>query len=168
MTRRDDDLASAEVTRERRTTDHELRTTSEAATEDAGARVASTLRAGDVLLLSGELGAGKTAFVRGLARGLGADPDTVSSPTFTIVQSYRGRTLTLVHADLYRLSPDEVDDVALEDLLEGDAVLAVEWGERWASPPPGAIIVRLEHDGETGRRITVSSQSSVTSSQPER
>lgn len=132
-----------------------LTSRSESETEQAGARLAGTLQAGDVLLLHGDLGTGKTALVRGLARGLGADPDAVSSPTFTIVQSYRGRALTLVHADLYRLAPAEVDDVALDDLLQGDAVLAVEWAERWTSPPPGAIVVRLAHEGETTRTIEV-------------
>jgi tRNA threonylcarbamoyladenosine biosynthesis protein TsaE len=137
------------------TTRYSLLTSSEAATEDAGARLAETLRAGDVLLLSGDLGAGKTAFVRGLARGLGADPADVSSPTFTIVHSYRGRELTLVHADLYRLSAAEVDDVALDDLLEPGTVLAVEWAERWTTPPPSAILVRLEHRGGDMREISV-------------
>jgi tRNA threonylcarbamoyladenosine biosynthesis protein TsaE len=130
-------------------------THSEAETEEAGARIATTLRGGDVLLLHGDLGAGKTAFVRGLARGLGADPGAVSSPTFTIVQSYPGSSLTLVHADLYRLTSAEVDDVALDDLLEPATVMAIEWAERWASPPPGAIEVRFEHAGDTERRLIV-------------
>jgi tRNA threonylcarbamoyladenosine biosynthesis protein TsaE len=130
-------------------------THSEAETEEAGARLAATLRDGDVLLLHGDLGAGKTAFVRGLARGLGADPGRVSSPTFTIVQSYRGESLTLVHADLYRLTPAEVDDVALDDLLAPATVMAVEWAERWTSAPPSAIQVRLEHAGDTDRRLIV-------------
>ena len=130
-------------------------THSESETEDAGALFAATLHDGDVLLLHGDLGAGKTAFVRGLARGLGAAPEGVSSPTFTIVQSYRGASLTLVHADLYRLSPEEVDDVALDDLLAPATVMAVEWAERWTSAPRGAIEVRLEHAGDTDRRLVV-------------
>jgi tRNA threonylcarbamoyladenosine biosynthesis protein TsaE len=138
-----------------RSTSSELRTSSEAETEDAGARLAATLRDGDVVLLHGDLGAGKTAFVRGLARGLGADPSAVSSPTFTIVHSYRGGSLTLVHADLYRLTTAEVHDVALDDLLAPATVMAVEWAERWTSPPPGAIEVRLEHAGDTNRRLIV-------------
>ena len=112
------------------------------------------LRGGEIVLLFGDLGAGKTAFVRGLARGLGVDPAEVTSPTFTIVQPYCGR-LTLHHIDLYRLSEDEVADVALEDLRDGDAVLAVEWAERWADAPAGAIAVRLSADGSTTRRILI-------------
>jgi tRNA threonylcarbamoyladenosine biosynthesis protein TsaE len=132
-------------------------TRSEAETETFGVQLAATLRDGDVLLLHGDLGAGKTAFVRGLARGLGANPDEVSSPTFTIVQSYRGPTLTLVHVDLYRLSPAEVDDLALDDLREPGSVLAIEWAERWTSPPPGAVDVRIAHAAqEQTRRIDVS------------
>jgi tRNA threonylcarbamoyladenosine biosynthesis protein TsaE len=130
-------------------------TSSEAATEAAGASLAATLQDGDVLLLHGDLGAGKTAFVRGVARGLGADPGAVSSPTFTIVQSYAGSSLTLVHADLYRLAPHEVDDVALDDLLAPGTVMAVEWAERWQLPPAGAIHVRLQHVGDDMRRLTI-------------
>jgi tRNA threonylcarbamoyladenosine biosynthesis protein TsaE len=155
MTLPDDDLASASITGELPTTNYELRTASEAATEDVGARLAETLKAGDVLLLSGELGTGKTAFVRGVARGLGADAADVSSPTFTIVQTYRGRDLRLVHVDLYRLSAPEVEEVALDDLLEPGTVLAVEWAERWTSPPPGAITVSLAHGEGDVRVISV-------------
>jgi tRNA threonylcarbamoyladenosine biosynthesis protein TsaE len=130
-------------------------TRSEGETEAFGAELAATLADGDVLLLHGELGAGKTAFVRGLARGLGADPADVSSPTFTIVQEYRGRELALVHVDLYRLSPAEVEDVALDDLMAPGTVLAVEWAERWGRPPDDAIEVRLAHAGEDARSISV-------------
>ena len=103
--------------------------------------------------MRGPLGAGKTAFARGLAEGLGCDPDDVSSPTFTIVQEYPG-PIVLQHVDLYRLSPVEVDDLALEDLWEG-AVLAVEWPERWARQPAGAVDVAIEPTGESTRRITI-------------
>jgi tRNA threonylcarbamoyl adenosine modification protein YjeE len=106
------------------------------------------------VLLAGPLGAGKTAFVRGLAEGLGCDPEDVSSPTFTIVQRYDGR-LSLQHVDLYRLSPVETDDLALEDLME-NAVMAVEWPERWTRAPVEAIAVAIESDGDTTRRITAS------------
>jgi tRNA threonylcarbamoyladenosine biosynthesis protein TsaE len=126
---------------------------SDAETEAVGAALASRLAAGARVLLYGELGAGKTAFVRGLAAGLGIDPDEVSSPTFTLVQEYRGR-LPLYHVDLYRLGPGEVDDLGL-DALAADGVLAIEWAERMPRPDAGAIHVRLEHAGEDQRRVTV-------------
>lgn len=132
----------------------EVLSESEAATEAAGERLGSSLAAGDVVLLYGDLGAGKTAFVRGLARGLGADPADVSSPTFTIVQEYAGR-LTLYHVDLYRLEEREVDDLGLEELVLGEGVVAIEWAERWRGRPDDVIEVRLEHAGEDGRSIRV-------------
>jgi tRNA threonylcarbamoyladenosine biosynthesis protein TsaE len=123
-------------------------------TAAAGERLAATLRAGDVVLLYGELGAGKTAFVRGLARGLGASETDVSSPTFTIIQEYAGR-LTLYHVDLYRLEPKEVDELGLDELVSADGVVAIEWAERWYGRPDDAIEVRLEHAGEDRRQITI-------------
>ena len=126
---------------------------SDAETETIGADLATRLVAGSRVLLYGELGAGKTAFVRGLAAGLGVDPDEVSSPTFTLVQEYRGR-LPLYHVDLYRLAPGEVDDLGL-DALAADGVLAIEWAERMPRDDAAAIEVRLEHAGEDHRRITV-------------
>ena len=96
-------------------------THSEAETSAVGSDLARSLTAGSVLLLSGDLGAGKTAFVRGLAAGLGIDPDIVSSPTFTLIQEYRGGRLPLHHVDLYRLQSIEVDDLGLDELtLEGE------------------------------------------------
>jgi tRNA threonylcarbamoyladenosine biosynthesis protein TsaE len=127
---------------------------SDAETEAVGAELAATLGPGARVLLFGELGAGKTAFVRGLAAGLGVDPYEVSSPTFTLVQEYRGR-LPLIHVDLYRLASGDVDDLGL-DALAAQGVLAIEWAERLPRPDPGAIHVQLEHAGEDARRITVS------------
>lgn len=129
-------------------------TTNEEETTAAGERLGRGLRAGDVVLLYGELGAGKTAFVRGLARGLGAPEADVSSPTFTLVQEYAGR-VTLYHVDLYRLEPKEVDDLGLEELVSGDGIVAIEWAERWHGRPDDAIEVRLEYAGEDRRRISV-------------
>jgi len=131
----------------------EIITQSEQETSAAGERFAASLRPGDVVLLFGDLGAGKTAFVRGLAKGLGASPDDVSSPTFTIVQEYRG-PVTLQHVDLYRLKPSEVDDLGLDELTDGTAVVAIEWAERWDAPPPAAWVIQIEHAGEDRRRIT--------------
>jgi tRNA threonylcarbamoyladenosine biosynthesis protein TsaE len=104
-------------------------------------------------MLHGDLGAGKTAFVRGLAAGFGADPEEVSSPTFTLVQEYHGR-MPVYHVDLYRLSPAEVPDLGLEELsLTG--VVAVEWAEKWDRPAGHVVEVRITDDGETRRTITI-------------
>jgi len=114
------------------------------------------------VLLYGDLGAGKTAFVRGLAEGLGVSPAEVSSPTFTLVQEYRGGRVTLVHVDLYRLNdPREIDDLGLEE-IGADAVLTIEWAEKLEgtarlkpSRAEHIVEVRLTHgDGDT-RTIAV-------------
>jgi tRNA threonylcarbamoyladenosine biosynthesis protein TsaE len=132
----------------------DVRTTaSEAETIGAGRDLGRALGAGDVVLLDGPLGAGKTAFVRGLAEGLGCDPAAVSSPTFTIIQEYGGPN-TLQHVDLYRLAPAEVDDLGLDDLMAG-SVLAVEWPDRWHAVPREAVTVRIEPEGGDRRRIEI-------------
>jgi tRNA threonylcarbamoyladenosine biosynthesis protein TsaE len=135
--------------------DTSLTTRSEAETAAAARDVAARLGAGDVVLLFGDLGAGKTAFVKGLAEGLGVPGDQVSSPTFTLVQEYRGGRLPLFHVDLYRLDdPREVDDLGLDEIA-ADGVLAIEWAEKLPRATSGAIVVRIEHgDGDT-RRLTV-------------
>jgi tRNA threonylcarbamoyladenosine biosynthesis protein TsaE len=130
-------------------------TGSEEESSTAGERFAERHTAGDVVLLYGDLGAGKTAFVRGLARGLGAPADDVSSPTFTLVQEYRGR-MTLHHVDLYRLQPIEVADLGLDELLETQGVLAIEWAERWNDAPTGAWVVHIDDDGDDRRRVAIS------------
>jgi tRNA threonylcarbamoyladenosine biosynthesis protein TsaE len=127
---------------------------SEAETAAAGEALAARVKEGDVILLHGDLGAGKTAFVRGLARGLGASPDAVTSPTFTLVQEYRGR-LTLHHVDLYRLEPREVDDLGLDELASGDAVVAIEWADRWEDAPPNAWHITLTDAGGDRRDIQI-------------
>ena len=129
-------------------------THSEEETSAAGERLAGRISPGDVVLLYGDLGAGKTAFVRGLARGLGASPDDVSSPTFTLVQEYHGR-VTLQHVDLYRLKEIEVGDLGLDELTSGRAVVAVEWADRWPDAPERAWVVRLLSEGEDQRRISI-------------
>jgi len=126
-------------------------TRSESETGDVGRGLAATLSAGDVVLLCGDLGAGKTAFVKGLAEGLGVQRDEVNSPTFTIMQAYRGGRLPLFHVDLYRLDdPREIDDLGLGELAE-DGVLAIEWAEKLPSGWAGAISVRITH-GEGDER----------------
>mgnify|MGYP006266603551 CR=1 FL=1 len=127
---------------------------SEADTERVGAELSATLDAGDVVLLTGDLGAGKTAFVRGMARGLGASTDAVSSPTFTILQEYAGR-LTLYHADLYRLSPKEVEDLGLLD-VSAEGILAVEWPDRWPARPGAVVAVTIQKGAADDRVITIS------------
>ena len=129
-------------------------TTVEEETTAAGERLGQRLRAGDVLLLHGDLGAGKTAFVRGVARGLGAAAEEVSSPTFTLIQEYRGR-LTLYHVDLYRLQPIEAADLGLTELAERDGVVAIEWAERWEERPEDAWEIRFEDEGDDRRRIAI-------------
>jgi tRNA threonylcarbamoyladenosine biosynthesis protein TsaE len=129
-------------------------THSQTETEELAAKVAADLKPGMAVLLSGDLGVGKTAFVRGLARGLAIDPDLVSSPTFVLLQEYRGR-LTLYHADLYRLQAEEdVAELGLEDVAAG-GVVAVEWAERLPTPPSGAIRVAFDDLGGDDRRITI-------------
>ena len=132
-------------------------TSTEDETIDAGESLGRTLRAGDVVLLYGDLGAGKTAFVRGLARGIGANPEDVSSPTFTLVQEYAGASATLYHVDLYRLEPAEIDDLGLEDLVSGDGIVAIEWAERWRGRPDGQGVVEITIDdvGDERRRIRI-------------
>jgi tRNA threonylcarbamoyladenosine biosynthesis protein TsaE len=115
--------------------------------------LAGRLHAGDVVLLSGDLGAGKTSFVRGLAEGLGIDPDEVSSPTFTLVHEYRGGRLTLYHADLYRLEQTAAEDLGLEELGAADGILAVEWPERLTHDLPGSRRIVMEIVDDTTRRI---------------
>lgn len=128
-------------------------TDSEGATVALGRDLGRRLAAGTVVLLEGPLGAGKTAFARGLAEGVGCDGDDVSSPTFTVVQEYRGK-LRFEHVDLYRLTPVEVEDLALDDLIE-DSVMAVEWPDRWRDAPASALRVTLEPVDHTTRRITI-------------
>jgi tRNA threonylcarbamoyladenosine biosynthesis protein TsaE len=128
-------------------------TRSESETAAVARELAGALRSGSVLLLSGNLGAGKTAFVRGLAEGLGLDPDEVSSPTFTLIHEYRGGRLTLYHADLYRLERAATDDLGLEELGVRDGVLAIEWPDRLTHGLPGSISIDIEIVDDLTRRI---------------
>jgi tRNA threonylcarbamoyladenosine biosynthesis protein TsaE len=130
-------------------------TRSQDETEQLAESIAVGLRAGDVLLLTGPLGAGKTAFVRGLARGLGVDSDEVSSPTFALVHEYRGGRLRLFHADLYRLGTADAEDLGLDELGVRDGVLAIEWPDRLGHAFRGALEVEIEVLDEASRRIVV-------------
>ncbi len=132
---------------------HDVVTRSEAETRDRAAALAGELHAGTVILLSGDLGAGKTAFVRGLARGLGVDPDDVTSPTFTLVHEYRGGRLPLVHVDLYRVDRVDLDEIGLDQELAAAGVVAIEWAERLSTRIEDAITVDIEDRGGDLRAI---------------
>jgi tRNA threonylcarbamoyladenosine biosynthesis protein TsaE len=145
-----------------------VRTESEDETASVAARLAASLPPGSVILLSGDLGAGKTAFVRGMAAGLGIDPDEISSPTFTLIQEYRPSTSAgglglvegrgvrvLSHVDLYRLEGAEIEDLGLEELTAGGAIVAIEWAEKLRQAPPGAITVEIQDRGGDTREIRI-------------
>ena len=123
-------------------------------TEDIGARLAEQLGPGAVVAFTGDLGAGKTAFTRGLARGLGI-PDRVTSPTFTIVNEYEGGRLPLFHFDMYRLgSADELFDIGWEDYLARGGVCAVEWSENIAEAlEPGTVRVDIRRGASDSQRV---------------
>lgn len=130
-------------------------TTSPEETEALGAALGRIVPAGTVLAYRGDLGAGKTAFTRGLARGLGCQ-ETVTSPTYTIVNEYLGGRLPLFHFDMYRLtSADDLFDIGWEDYLDRGGVCAVEWSENVAEAMEGAVTVTIAKLGENTRRITI-------------
>ena len=133
-------------------------TNSEGETHALAERLARSLRGGDVIALRGALGAGKTAFVRGLAAGLGIDAD-VSSPTFTLVQEYRSAgSPVLYHFDMYRVTnEDSLETTGFYDYLNTGGVIAVEWSEQigWAIPP-GAVTAEILATGSESRVITIS------------
>lgn len=130
-------------------------------TFEAGRRVGERLKGGEILLLSGALGAGKTVFVKGLAAGLGLDPAEVSSPSFTLVNRHSEGRLLLYHIDLYRLAEgaSSAHAVDLDELLADErAVIVIEWAERMGRYPLPAPVWRIsiEGDGEEPRRISIS------------
>ena len=130
-------------------------TNSPAETEAIGAALGKIIKAGTVIAYRGDLGAGKTAFTRGLARGLGCT-ELVTSPTYTIVNEYLGGRLPLFHFDMYRLrSSDDLWDIGWEDYLERHGVCAVEWSENVRDAMEDAISVTIEKLGEDSRRITI-------------
>ena len=133
----------------------EFITNSPLETEAVGQALATQLKPGTVLAYRGDLGAGKTAFTRGLARGLGAT-DPVTSPTYTIVNEYLSGRMPLFHFDMYRLnSADDLFDIGWEDYLERGGVCAVEWSENVAEALEGPMVVMIEKLGEDTRRITI-------------
>ena len=127
-------------------------------TEKLGEAIGAVARPFDVITLDGDLGAGKTAFVRGLAAGLGIAPETVSSPTFTFVKEYRGGRLPLAHFDMYRVgSADDLYSIGFFDYIGGDAVVAVEWSENIEGfvDIPHATITIAHGEGDEQRIITI-------------
>ena len=133
----------------------EFLTNSPEETEKVGAALGKILSPGTVIAYRGDLGAGKTAFTRGLARGLGyAEP--VTSPTYTIVNEYLGGRLPLFHFDMYRLaSSDDLWDIGWDDYLDRNGVCAVEWSENVADALEDAILITIHKTGETSRRIVI-------------
>lgn len=124
-------------------------------TEAVAQALGQVLQPGAVIAFTGDLGAGKTAFTRGLARGLGAT-DRVTSPTYTVVNEYLSGRLALFHFDMYRLhSSEDLFDIGWEDYLERGGVCAVEWSENVADALENPIVVAIEKCGENTRRITI-------------
>ena len=123
-------------------------------TQALARKIAQSLEPGEVILLEGDLGAGKTTFIQGLAQGLGVSEDYyVSSPTFALINEYPGR-ITLFHVDLYRLEPEEVEDLGLEDLLN-QGVIAIEWAERLPFSFPKGLRIRIEIVDQNKRRLVM-------------
>ena len=124
-------------------------------TEKLGAALGRVLLPGTVIAYSGDLGAGKTAFTRGIARGLGI-LEPVTSPTYTIVNEYLGGRLPLFHFDMYRLtSSEDLWDIGWEDYLERNGICAVEWSENVKEALENPLFVQIEKLGDTSRRITL-------------
>lgn len=129
--------------------------TGEAETEALGERLGAALRPDGVVLLTGDLGAGKTVLARGLARAVGVSAVAVQSPTYTLIHEHEGAAGRLVHVDLYRLEPDEVESLGLEELLAGPGVKAIEWPDRLPFPVPGAWRVEIRRVADGRREIHV-------------
>jgi len=130
-----------------------LHSSSARETKAWGRRLASLLTGGEVLGFSGELGAGKTCFIKGLARGLNLQEERILSPTFTMIQEHQGR-LPLYHIDLYRLDQTDVDDLGLREYLFSSGVAAVEWFERLREANElNCLQIRISYEGANCRKI---------------
>ena len=139
----------------------EFLTNSPAETEAVGEKLAHNLKPGTVIAYRGDLGAGKTAFTRGIARGLGCT-DLVTSPTYTIVNEYLSGRIPLFHFDMYRLaSSDDLWDIGWEDYLDRGGICAVEWSENVADAMDNAIVITIEKTGTESRRITLEGGSNL-------
>jgi len=131
----------------------ELYTSGEAETRAVGRRLGEVLRGGDRIGLAGELGAGKTCLVRGLAEGLGIPPEQVRSPSFPILLPYAGGRLPLFHIDLFRLPAGDIDSLALREYIYGTGVCAIEWYEKLDEPLSDFLAIHIHFDGVERRRL---------------
>jgi len=134
---------------------------SEDETMDLGRALGRGLKGGELVLLEGDLGLGKTVFARGIAVGLGVDPEDVASPSFTLVREYRSGRLPMFHVDLYRIDEnEEIGTLGIEEIVAAGGVVVVEWGDKL---PPylkrGASIVRIYDLGEGSRRLEIATES---------
>ena len=123
-------------------------------TFELGRRLGERARARAVFLLSGDLGAGKTVFAKGLGAGLDLDPCDITSPSFTLINIHEGR-MRFYHIDLYRLEPGACEELGLEEIFDEEAVIAIEWAERLNAPPAGAVEVNFEYQTDAERRVTI-------------
>ncbi len=131
---------------------------SEEETYELGMRLAGSLKGGELVVLDGDLGLGKTVFARGIAASLGVIPEDVTSPSFTLVQEYSGGRLPMFHVDLYRLNDDprEIESLGLDDLLDSGGVVVVEWGEKLPlHMREHAVTIRFHDMGEGSRKIEI-------------
>lgn len=126
------------------------------ATEAFGQAIGNELQGGEIIALTGELGAGKTLFVRGIAAGVGIPPDQVTSPTFTLIHEYQGR-LRLVHADLYRVENEaELDFIGLEEYYDASTIVVAEWADRMGNTLPiDHLDIHLAHSSRRVRTVTI-------------
>jgi tRNA threonylcarbamoyladenosine biosynthesis protein TsaE len=133
----------------------EFTTHSPEETFELARNIGERLNGGEVFLLQGELGAGKTVFAKGLAAGLGIDPSDVTSPTFTLINAHEGRR-RFYHIDLYRLESDSRFDLGLEEIFEDkNGVVAIEWPERLSQTPTHRIAVELDYLSDSDRRVVI-------------
>ncbi len=132
-----------------------VRTARAEETRRLGRDLAARLAPDGTALLHGDLGSGKTVLTQGIATGLGLDQAVVVSPTFTLIHEYEGDGVRLVHVDLYRLAPEEVEGIGLDEFLAGDGVKVVEWANHLPRPLPGIEVWLRPGDGCTAREIEI-------------
>ena len=145
-----------------------IRTSSAEETRNLGRRMAAGLRPGDIVLLHGDLGAGKSELARGIAEGLGVR-ETVTSPSFTILNVYESGRVPLYHFDWYRLeSEEELYELGMDEFLGGDGIALVEWPERCPEAVPAdCLLIRIEAEGENTRRFEMTPEGSFRGVPPE-